>query len=131
MKKTTRFVVSAASLAALFCSLAGHAASVTTYADDRAAFLAATGATTIGALPGAPSSPTTANNATIGPVTLHQVGVSTAVFFNYSNEISGNELSTSSVENFDMSLAAGAYSIGFAVHQPKYLGSHSYAIPGA
>ena len=124
MTKKSKLALVAAVLAALICGSPVLAAT-TTYADNRAGFLAATGATTIGALPGL-TSPTNVDGVTVGPITYKEVAGSNAVFFDYSNEISGSEIGISGVENFNMRVAAGVYSIGFAIHEPTYQGSNNY-----
>ena len=105
------------------CATPATAATVT-YADNRAGFIAATGAVSIGALPSSGASGTK-----VGDVTFTNgvvPGVSTAInFFNSSNEIPGNDLGASGVENFNMAISGGAYAIGFYVHEPAYFGINS------
>lgn len=108
----------------IFSLAAGSAhAALISYADDRAGFLAATGATAI-ELPASGSG----NGVTVGDVTFHNgTPLGSIAFNNYSNEIPGSDLGISGQENFSLTIAiAGdAYSIGFYIHEPTYFGTNS------
>lgn len=94
-------------------------ATIAAYPDQRTDFVAASGATSIGALPGSGS----AHNRVVGAVTFSNGPSGTSVFGSYSNEIGGYDLATSGVENFNMVIAGGAHAIGFDLHEPSYASS--------
>jgi hypothetical protein len=86
------------------------------YADDKAGFLAATEATSIGALPASGGSGTV-----VGDVTFTYAGSFGYLGFNnVSIEIAGNNLGVGGVEEFDMAIAGGAHALGFDLHEPAY-----------
>jgi hypothetical protein len=102
--------------AAILVALTGTGqAALVSYAGNQAGFLSATGAVSIGALPGAGLTGTV-----VGSVTFTDGGGSSIFFGAYSNEISGNDIAISGAENFNMAIAGGAYSIGFNLHEPSY-----------
>lgn len=88
-------------------------ATVIVHTDDKAAFLAATGATSIGALPGSGGTGTT-----VGSVTFTNAPASSIAFGVWSNEIAGNDLAVSGLENFNLAIAGGTYALGFDFHEP-------------
>lgn len=90
-------------------------AATVTY-DDQAAFLAGSGATSIGALPSTGGSGTV-----VGPVTFRDVVGGAAAFTAVGTNEFDNELAFTNYEVFDMDIAAGAYAVGFAIHQPGYM----------
>ena len=98
-----------------FAAPASYSATVT-YADNRAGFLAATGATSIGALPNLGT--VAANGTLVGAVTF--TSPHTIAMTQRSPEISGNELSVTNQEHFNMAIGGGAYAIGFDLHDPSY-----------
>lgn len=101
------------------CAVPAHAALVS-YADNASGFVAASGATSIGALPGSGG-----NGTVVGKVTFTSAPGSAIAFNNYSNEMAGNDLGVSGVENFNIAIAGGAYAFGFSVHEPTYNGTNS------
>ncbi len=92
-------------------------ASTVTYANDRAGFIAATGAASIGALPASGGTGTT-----VGDVTFTNGPSASLTFLDRSNEIAGSDLAASDRENFNMTISGGADAIGFYIHEPTYLG---------
>jgi hypothetical protein len=88
------------------------------FADDKAGFLAASAATSIGDLPATGHSGTA-----VGVATFTNGPGASINFGNFSNEIAGNDFDISGPENFNLGIAGGAYSIGFDVHEPTYVGS--------
>jgi len=89
------------------------------FADDQSAFLASSGATSIGGL-------TAGNNAhTVGAVTFFDGSpLGDLTIGKFSNEFGGAlSVGLSGPENFSMTIAGGAYSFGFGVHEPGYVGT--------
>lgn len=95
-------------------------AALVSYADDETGFLSASGAASIGALPTG-----TGNGTVVGAVTFTNGPGSVIAFNNFSNELAGNDLGVSGVENFNATIAGGAYAFGFKVHEPTYFGTNS------
>jgi hypothetical protein len=90
------------------------AATLDTYDNDRAGFLAATGATSIDALPSSGGGGTT-----VGPVTFGNAASSSVTFGDWSNEISGFDLAITGNENFNLLIGGGGvHAIGFDWHEP-------------
>lgn len=110
------------------CATPAVAATVT-YANDRAGFIAATGAVSIGALPSFGTG--NAGGTTVGDVTFNNAAGGTVAFYNFSNEIPGNDLGISGIENFNLAISGGASAIGFYVHEPTYFGTNQLSSPGA
>jgi hypothetical protein len=102
---------------ALFSLMVGSSfANTLTYPNDKAGFLIATGATSIGPLPSNGS-----NGTIIGTATF--TSANSIIFGDWSNEITGFDLAISGGENFNLSIAGGAYSVGFDLHEPTTAGS--------
>lgn len=104
-------------LAALLAgaALAPAGAATTAYPDDRAGFLAATSASSIGALPASGG-----NGTVVGAVTFTGGSSGSVVAFgDWSNELTGFDLAVSGAENFNMTIAGGAYAMGFDWHEPS------------
>ena len=117
MKNLARWF-SVAFMALVSCHSA--VAALVSYADDEGGFLSASGAASIGALPTG-----TGNGTVVGAVTFTNGPGSVIAFNNFSNELAGNDLGVSGVENFNAAIAGGAYAFGFKVHEPTYFGINS------
>jgi len=115
-------LVPAAALAALLAA-GGADAALFTY-DDEAAFLAATGATSVGAVPDTGTAGTTPTLGTLGfstgPGALGFIfGANGFAWSSWSTLIPGNAFVLSGVESFNIDLAGAMTSFGMQVHQPS------------
>lgn len=126
MSARFRNLIAAGAAACLLAGVGAARAVIIDYSDDRTGFDAASGAASIGALPAGPLG--NLLSMSVGSVTFKWAGTSNNFlgFFDYSNEIAGNELAVNSYEDFDMDIAGGAYSIGFYIHDPGYAGANSF-----
>jgi len=112
------YKIAALMLTACFASTAG--ATTFTYADNKAGFLSATSAVSIGALPSSGGSGTVVGLASFTD------GPSASIAFGFfSNEILGNSIGISGVENFNVSFSTFIYAIGLDIHEPSYVGGTS------
>jgi hypothetical protein len=116
----------AAAFAALLVALPAAEGAIVTYA-NKAAFLAATGATATAPIPniGAVPSPST-----LGTLTFSLGPGGTRLFFGFdgtsmqwSSLLPGNEIAISANEDLNVDLASPAFSFGFEFHEPSIGGS--------
>lgn len=106
----------------LLLALAGaNAGAAIIVFDDRAAFIAASGATGIGPIPMGPSS---VSSLTVGDLTFQQsAGGTFNTTINWSTLIDEDfDLAINGVESFDISAAAPITAFGFDFHEPSVSG---------
>lgn len=104
--------------ATMLVGVSAAGAVTVSFAGDQAGFLASSGATSIGELTAG------SNWHTVGAVTFFDGSpLGDLVIGKFSNEFGGAlSVGLSGPENFSMTIAGGAYSFGFGVHEPGYIG---------
>lgn len=115
LKNAFRHFLTLVCAGAVLLSMSGLAsAAIFNIYTDQAAFLAATGATSAGAIPGSGGSGTS-----VGDITFTNGALpGTLVFGDFSNEIAGNDVGLSGPEHFDMNFGAAVFAFGMNVHDP-------------
>jgi PEP-CTERM motif len=99
--------------------LAPAGATTQVYLGDRAGFLSATEASSIGDLPSSGG-----NGTQVGPITFSGASPASVVAMGtWSNEITGFDLAISGAENFNLTIARGTYALGFDWHEPSTSGA--------
>ncbi|MCC6201973.1 MAG: PEP-CTERM sorting domain-containing protein [Gammaproteobacteria bacterium] len=106
-------------IAFLLTACGGAQATLLGFADDKSGFLAATSASSIGALPNLGSTGVTGR--TVGPVTFTTASGS-LYFGNFSADVAGNEMTISDKEDFNVALPAGTFAFGFDFYEPAFSG---------
>ena len=92
-------------------------AAMVSYPNDRAGFVASTGATSIGILTAGASG----TSLSVGGVTF--ITDSGTLFFgDFSSRVPGNEMIISAAENFHVTLPSGVFSFGFDLYEPTFAG---------
>lgn len=92
-----------------------QAATLVAYPDDRAGFVANTGAASIGNLP----STGAVASRTVGGVTF-TTDSGSLWFGDFSTRVPNNEMIVSGAENFHMTIPGGVYSLGLDIFEPTF-----------